>query len=212
MKFVTKILVAFFAVSSASLHALSLVTATYGSASSVAGASTFADGWGIPFSDSNPGVLALGWSDGFDDIYSTSGILEDFNMLGWTNFNDVFAPGFKPAEVTFDNDVENAAGKEGYWLLMSGISDFSQASNAFRIGIFNDDDWEVAPVGSFLGDSWATAQVGNVDNVIYGSQVASGGFGAGTQFRTAPTILPEPSSYALLLGSLALGLVALRRR
>ena len=44
MKFVIKILVAFFAVSSASLHALSLVTATYGSAGSGGDASTFADG------------------------------------------------------------------------------------------------------------------------------------------------------------------------
>ena len=44
MKIITKILVAFFVFSSVSLHALSLVTATYGSAGSGGDASTFADG------------------------------------------------------------------------------------------------------------------------------------------------------------------------
>ena len=211
MKNITEILVAFFVVATASLFAQTNVTASFGSAFAGSDGSTFADGEGNVFSASNPGVLAFGWSDGFDDQSSNSGMIEDFNMLGWLNFSAA-SSGFNPGSVSFDNDTEGAVNKEGYWLLMSGISDFSLASNAFRIGIFNDDDWSVAPVGSLTGDSWATAQVGNVDNVIYGSQVANGGFGAGTQFRTAPAILPEPSAYALLGGLLALTCVMLRRR
>ena len=190
MKIKTKILIAFFAVASASLYAQTNVTASYGSAFSGADGSTFANASGSVFSASNTGVLAFGWSDGFDDLSSISSMLEDFNVLGSLNF-DSASSGFNPGSVSFDNDVEAAAGKTGYWLVLAGVSDFTSGSVANEIGIFNDEDWAVAPVGSLTGDSWDTAQIGNVDNVVFGSQVASGGFGAGTpQFRTLP--VPEP--------------------
>jgi len=209
MKNITKILIAFFAVASASLYAQTNVTASYGSAFSGSDGSTFGNAAGSIFNDTNVGVLAFGWSDGFDDTSSISAMLEDFNLLGSLDFSAA-SSGFNPGSVSFDNDVEAAAGKEGYWVVLAGVSNFSTGSSASEIGIFNDDDWTVAPVGSLTGDSWATAQVGNVDNIIFGSQVASGGFGAGTQFRTAA--IPEPSTYALLGGLLALTCVMLRRR
>ena len=209
MKNITKILIAFFAVASASLYAQTNVTASYGSAFAGSDGSTFANASGSVFSDTNAGVLAFGWSDGFDDTSSISAMLEDFNVLGSLNF-DSASSGFNPGSVSFDNDVEAAAGKTGYWLVLAGVSDFTSGSVANEIGIFNDEDWAVAPVGSLTGDSWDTAQIGNVDNVVFGSQVASGGFGAGTQFRTLP--VPEPSTYALLGGLLALTCVMLRRR
>ena len=81
MKNITEILVAFFVVATASLYAQTNVTASFGSAFAGSDGSTFADGEGNVFSASNPGVLAFGWSDGFDDQSSNSGMIEDFNML-----------------------------------------------------------------------------------------------------------------------------------
>ena len=113
-------------------------------------------------------MLAFGWSDGFDDLTSIAAILEDFNVLGSLNF-DSASSGFNPGSVSFDNDVEAAAGKTGYWVVLAGVSTFSTGSAASEIGVFNDGDWAVAPVGSLTGDSWDTAQIGNVDNVIHGT-------------------------------------------
>ena len=209
MKNINKILVALLTFAAASLHAQTNVTASFGSAFAGSDGSTFSNSAGSIFSSSNAGVLAFGWSDGFDDTTSVAGMLADFNVLGSLNFSGATS-GFNPGSVSFDNDSESAAGKEGYWMVLAGVSSFSSASTATEIGIFNDDDWAVAPVGSLTGDSWSTAQVGNVENVIFGSQVASGGFGAGTQFQTAA--VPEPSTYALLGGLLALTCVMLRRR
>ena len=215
MKNITKIIVAFLMIASSSLYAQSLVTASYGSGSANGGAdgSIFGNAAGNGFSDTVKGLLAFGWSDGFDDTTSIGGMLQDFNLLGSLSFDSVAAPGYNPGSVQFDNDTEAASGKEGYWLVLAGVTSFSSASSATEIGIFNDDSWDVGPVGSTTGDPWSTAQAGNVDNVIFGSQVASGGFGAGTQFKTAAVgAVPEPSSYALLGGLLALTCVMLRRR
>ena len=209
MKNITKILVASLTLVAASLHGQSNVTASYGSAFTGSDGSIFSNAAGTPFSDAVKGLIAFGWSDGFDDTTTIAGMLADFNVLGSLNFNAATG-GYNPGTVSFDNDVEGASGKEGYWLVLAGVESFDSASTATEIGIFNDDDWEVAPVGSLTGDTWDTAQVGNVENVIFGSQVASGGFTAGTDFRTAA--VPEPSAYALLGGLFALTCVMLRRR
>jgi hypothetical protein len=210
MKNITKILITSLTFVAASLHAQTNVTASYGSAfGGSEDGSTFSNAAGSVFSSSNAGVIAFGWSDGFSDTSSISSMLADFNVLGSLDFSSASA-GYNPGSVSFDNDSVGAAGKEGYWMVLAGVSSFGSASSASEIGIFNDDDWAVAPVGSLTGDSWTTAQVGNVENVIFGNQVAGGGFGAGTQFQTAA--VPEPSAYALLGGLLALGCVMLRRR
>ena len=209
MKNITKILFASFMLVAASLHGQTNVTATYGSAFAGSDGSIFSNEAGTVFDSAVKGLIAFGWSDGFDDTTTIAGMLEDFNVLGSLNFNAA-SSGFNAGSVGFDNDTEAASGKEGYWLVLAGVESFTSASSATEIGIFNDDSWDVGPVGSLAGDDWATAQVGVVENVIFGSQVASGGFGAGAQFKTAP--IPEPSAYALLGGLLALTCVMLRRR
>lgn len=212
MKNTTKILTALLVLATASLHGQSNVTVSYGSASAGSDGSIFGNAAGNGFDNAVKGLIAFGWSDGFDDTTSIAGMLEDFNVLGSLNFNSVAAPGFNPASSSWDNDAlsTSASGKEGYWLVLAGVDSFASASSATEIGIFNDDSWEVGPVGGITPDTWDTAQTGVVDNVIFGGQTASGGFGAGTLFQTA--VVPEPSAYALLGGLFALGCVMLRRR
>ena len=215
MKNITKILTALLVLATASLHGQSNVTVSYGSLAAGNDGSTFGNAAGNGFDNAVKGLIAFGWSDGFDDTTSIAGMLEDFNVLGSLSFDAATPAGYNPATSAWDNDAlsTSASGKEGYWLLLAGVNSFASASSATEIGIFNDDSWDVAPVGSISGDTWATAQIGNVDNVIFGSQVASGGFGTGTQFLTAAVgAVPEPSSYALLGGLFALTFVMLRRR
>ena len=210
MKNITKILFASFMLVAASLHGQTNVTVSYGSLAAGSDGSTFGNQAGNAFDNAVKGLIAFGWSDGFDDTTSIAGMLEDFNVLGSLSFDAAAPAGYNPASASFDNDTAAASGKEGYWLLLAGVNSFASASSATEIGIFNDDSWDVGPVGGTTPDTWATAQVGNVENVIFGSQVASGGFGAGTQFQTAA--VPEPSAYALLGGLFALTCVMLRRR
>ena len=210
MKNITKILFASFMLVAASLHGQTNVTVSYGSLAAGSDGSTFGNQAGNAFDNAVKGLIAFGWSDGFDDTTSIAGMLEDFNVLGSLSFDAATPAGYNPASASFDNDTAAASGKEGYWLLLAGVNSFASASSATEIGIFNDDSWDVGPVGGTTPDTWATAQVGNVENVIFGSQVASGGFGAGTQFQTAA--VPEPSAYALLGGLFALTCVMLRRR
>ncbi len=214
MKNITKILTALLVLATASLHGQSNVTVSYGSASSGPDGSIFGNAAGNGFDNAVKGLIAFGWSDGFDDTTSIAGMLDDFNVLGSLNFNSVIAPGFNPATASWDNDAlsTSAAGKEGYWLVLAGVDSFASASTATEIGIFNDDSWDVGPVGGTTPDTWATSQTGVVDNVIFGSQTASGGFADGALFSTAAIVVPEPSAYALLGGLFALTCVMLRRR
>lgn len=210
MKNITKILTALLVLATASLHGQSNVTVSYGSTFAGSDGSIFSNAAGDPFTDTVAGLLAFGWSDGFDDTTTIAGMLEDFNLLGSLSFDSVAAPGYNPGSASFDNDSAGASGKEGYWLVLAGVNNFDNASSATEIGIFNDDDWSTGPVGSIAGDTWDTAQIGTVENVIFGSQTASGGYADGALFSTAA--VPEPSAYALLGGLLALGCVMLRRR
>ena len=82
MKNITKILLASFMLVAASLHGQSNVTVSYGSLGVGPDGSTFGNAAGTAFDNAVKGLIAFGWSDGFDDTTSIAGMLEDFNVLG----------------------------------------------------------------------------------------------------------------------------------
>ena len=86
MKNITKILTALLVLATASLHGQSNVTVSYGSLGVGADGSTFGNAAGNGFDNAVKGLIAFGWSDGFDDTTSIAGMLEDFNVLGSLSF------------------------------------------------------------------------------------------------------------------------------
>jgi hypothetical protein len=71
MKNITKILTALLVLATASLHGQSNVTVSYGSASSGPDGSIFGNAAGNGFDNAVKGLIAFGWSDGFDDTTTT---------------------------------------------------------------------------------------------------------------------------------------------
>jgi|GEM_PF-3956324 len=196
---------------SITVNGQSNVNVAYGSATDSDNASIFTNQAGTGFDSTTTAVLAFGWSDDFSASLSFNDYLANFNVLGWTNFNSVdsAAPGYLPATANFDNDIVEAAGKTGYLMVLAGITDFSNSSDATEFAIIGNSSWEVVPSGGLTPDSWDLTSLNNVDNLLYGTQTASG-IGSGYAFGTLA--VPEPSNYASIIGFMALSLALLRRR
>lgn len=200
-----------FTLISTSVNGLSIVNVEFGSKTDGTNGSIFTNQDGTGFNSSSTGVLAVGWSDAFSASLSLNDYLANFNILAWTNFNNVAAPGYLAATDNFDNDIEGAAGKTGYLMVLAGITDFSNSSDATEFAIIGNSSWEVVPSGGdFTPDSWNLTSLNNVDNILYGTQTPSGGIGSGNAFGTLA--VPEPSNYASIIGFVSLTLALLRRR
>ena len=197
---------------SITVNGQSYVNVDYGSATESDNASIFTNQAGTGFDSTTTAVLAFGWSEGFSLSGSLTEQLTYFNVLGWTNFNSVnpAAPGYLTATANFDNDIVGATGKTGYLMILAGITDFSNSSDATEFAVIGNTSWTVVPSGGLTPDSWDLTSLNNVDNLLYGTQTPNGGIGSGYAFSTLA--VPEPSNYASIIGFVALSLALLRRR
>lgn len=212
MNYYFRALLTVLTLTSTSVNGQSHVNVEFGSKTDGTNASIFTNQAGTGFDSTNTAVLAFGWSEGFLPSGSLTEQLTYFNVLGWTNFNSVnpTAPGYLAATASFDNDTEGAAGKTGYLMVLAGITDFSNSSDATEFAIIGNSSWAVVPNGGTTPDSWNLTSLDNVDNILYGTQTSGGGIESGSAFGTLA--VPEPSNYASIIGFVALSLALLRRR
>jgi hypothetical protein len=203
--------------------------------------SLFTNEAGVGFSGSNTGYMAFGYfADGFDvlneadaltvDNYAT--FITNFNPISDTNFNslDADSAGFNTRS---HNDLDEAGvGKVGYLLTLAGIDDWANRTSATEIGLFrkdgsyNDNDppaggMGTIPAGKSLPDPNTSYAVNFIDydEPILGGELLDqdiwGDFDTfnykGNLYSTQ-ALVPEPSTYALLISAASFGFVYYRRK
>lgn len=108
---------------------------------------------------------------------------------------------------TSNTDVTSSSGKDAWIQVVDGS----------LFGFINMSDWASisgAPAGNTPTPlDYTIVGVNNNNLSTFGLDVTEGGGfqGSGYSFKLA-AVVPEPSTYALLVGALALGFVAIRRR
>jgi hypothetical protein len=147
--------------------------------------------------------------DGWSYVGST---LSGTEGLGFLLYGEPISNDFTGAtQITITANVAGAANApaNGFtFLLLDGQDDSATA-------IFNWSD--------FIGGATVSADLVNISsgfdfgavigwNLVGGSSNAAINVVLSTALATAPSVIPEPSSYAALAGLAALGLVAARRR
>lgn len=180
-----------------------------------------------PLAAGQTGMLAFGYfNDGFNVSTEAAGLddtnfstfLSNFNVLAETTLADSFS-GYKQDSFTFS---EEAVGKDSYLISLSGVTSWSSASSASEIGLFRDTaTFGIIPAGGDPVPTEYAAQPTTYDSVILGTQHlgedASAIFGAGWTAnvyatQTLGAAVPEPSTYAMMLGAAAFGFVYYKRR
>lgn len=200
------------------------VDVTYGSIFTTT-ASVFTNEAKVGFDDTPAGMMAFGYfSDGFDvateaaalDDTNLGTFLSSFTVLAETNFNGVAAGGFKTGSGNF---TEDATGKTGYLLTLAGVTSFASGSSATEIGLFRDTAFGTIPaLGDPIPTEYAIESL-TYDSVILGTEHLSEDLGAdfgglvGNMYatQTIGAAVPEPSTYALMLGAASFGFVYYRR-
>lgn len=146
----------------------------------------------------------------FDDfVFLASGLVQ--NSGGILNLS-----------VTQTNvDVTAAAGEKAYLAFFKGITNVNDYANAIELGLVSAMTWDTfsgaAPPSVPVQQSFAIGKTaidssnGGAGGVYIGSEEDDARFSSGEGFNYLTAPVPETSTYALLLGSLALACV-LRRR
>jgi len=187
--------------------------------------SLFTDEAQTGFDSTTQGLLAFGF---FDDAYDVNNIVkgsfgqnELVDLV--TNFNVLFESSFDTASPSGFIDVtgsptEAGVGKTGYLLSLAGVTQFSSASSATEIGLFTD----ATAIGTIPAGADPPVDTYFTNSVTYDIQYLgtehagtdmSTLFGAGwTANQYATQAVPEPSTYALLLGAASFGFVYYRRK
>jgi hypothetical protein len=167
----------------------------------------FADSTGARYdSRANVGLLAVGLFGDLGSNSTFSEYLADFTSFGFSNSGSVSSPGYWQGS---SNVVGNYSASTPYVVVLGGIDDYANASSATSISIYTDTGWSIAAPAS------PTASATNLltlqpDTIVLGSlNAVSDGY---EMVGVATSAVPEPSTYAALLGALALGFVVYRRR
>ena len=182
----------------------------------------------VGFDSSTQGLVAFGY---FEDTYDVGAI--DKSTFGETDFTALisnFNVLHETSEPTNGNPsgfltgaqqiTEAGVGKTGYLLTLSGVTSFASASSAQEVGLFTD-----ASIGTIIsgGDPFAdynTTSVSYLSDILgnnHDAEDMSAVFGAGWTAniyasQTIAAAVPEPSTYALLLGAASFGFVYYRRK
>jgi hypothetical protein len=173
------------------------------------------------------GMMAFGYfSDGFNVSSEAAGLddsnfstfLGNFNVLAESSMESSFS-GYLQASKTF---AEAGVGKDSYLITLSGVTSWTNASSASEIGLFRDTTtFDTIPAGGDPVPTEYAAQPLTYDTVVLGTQYlgedASAIFGAGWTAnvyasQALPAAVPEPSTYAMMLGAAAFGFVFYKRR
>lgn len=180
------------------------------------------------FDGTTQGLMAFGYfADGFDvsaeaaslNDTNFSTFITNFTVLAESNFDAVgSSSGFLTQSSNFDDS--SVTGKTPYLLTLSGVTSFASASSATEIGLFRDTAFGTIPApGDPIPTEYATESV-TYDSVVLGAEYLNETLsGAFTGFsgnlyatQTIAAAVPEPSTYALLLGALSFGFVYYRRK
>ena len=172
----------------------------------------FADNSGSRFDQAGtqPGLLTVGFFGNVGSNSTFSDYLNDYTQFGSESdfASNATGDGFMTAnsgKVT-DPEASAAVGETPFTMLLGGVSNFGNASSATSFSIFNDSGWSAisAPSSPTAFFDFKALQP---DNIIEGS---IGSVSDGFEIQTTP--VPEPSTYALLLGVSALVFVMVRRK
>ena len=177
---------------------------------------------------STQGLMAFGYfAHGFDVTTEAAALVDtnfstfisNFTVLAESNFNGVgTSSGFLTPSSNFDDS--SVTGKTPYLLTLSGVTSFASASSATEIGLFRDTAFGTIPApGDPIPTEYATESV-TYDSVVLGAEYLNETLsGAFTGFngnlyatQTIASAVPEPSTYALLLGAASFGFVYYRRK
>jgi hypothetical protein len=172
--------------------------------------------------DVNMGVLAVGFFNADYNIEEAvltwertdfrEEMLSNFNLLASSSKWAANSPGFltvSGVNVAFDKPTGDV---RPYLMTISGISNFSEALNnddVKEFGIFYDSSWGFLPEGGFSHEQYSTKGA-SFDQVVLGSVIEGQGLSGGDAY--AAKMVPEPSTYGLILGILSLGVVWTQRK
>lgn len=112
-------------------------------------------------------------------------------------------------------DVTAANGKQAYLAFFKGITDVTNYANAVELGLVSALTWDnfsgagAPSPPTLLNYTFGKTTIGA--GVLISSEEDDSRFASGEGFNYLTAAVPEPSTYALLFGSLAL-LYVLRRR
>jgi hypothetical protein len=203
---------------------------------------TFADQTKAGFESSNNGFLGYGYfDDGFDvsaeagalNLNNMSSFFSSFNLLAQSDFTNATSPGLIKPSATLaypyqdGSDVDNASGKTGYLMLLKGTTTWAGNASVTEIGLFRDTSFDLIPKGTVSGETHdvrpdVTGDAGTTlryDTIVLGNEfltVPGTGSFAGMNLNIyatqAVSAVPEPSTYAMMLGAAAFGFVFYKRR
>jgi hypothetical protein len=206
-------------------------TVDFGSNFSGSTASLFTNEAKTPFSSANDGLIAFGF---FNDGYNVateaaamnqsnfSTFLSNFNVLGEKDFSSVTvnSGGYINSASTFA-DTAGATGKDGYIITLAGVNSWINASTASEIGLFRDtSEFTTIPPGALPLPGPYDIKSVSYDTVLLGAEhlgetsLPSDFTGlTGNLYSTgAISAVPEPSTYAMMLGILSFGFVYYKKR
>jgi hypothetical protein len=195
--------------------------------------SIFGDSTNTPFSTSSNAVIGYGYfADGFDIQTNADQLIAGNLSIDnfFTNFTEIdtdsFAnshgsyAGFFEVEAGSSIDDNGGAGKAGYLITLAGagVSDWSSGTtSATEIGIFRNTAWSAIPTDAGpLSEDHLISSI-TYDSIIAGGEETMANYVAtvtANMFTTQAigAAVPEPSTYALLLGAASFGFVYYRRK
>ena len=140
-------------------------------------------------------------------------MLDNFNVLAsgsnWATGMDGYQSVMGEI-VDFTNPLGVGGEVKAFLMTISGVSDFQDAyaEDIKEFGIYHDSSWGYIPEGGFFPENYSVKGA-SYDSVILGAELEGEGIGLGNAY--AAQMIPEPSTYGLLIGLAALGLVWWRR-
>lgn len=166
-------------------------------------------------------VAALGYFNNESLSYSANlDIFDDFEFIPGAETNvEVFGSDTYPGDFRYTTssvDVTAANGKTPYLVVFKGVTDVSSYASATEFALISADYWDVIfgsqPPSTPAGLVYTIGRTAIGSGVYVGTEVDDDRFAAdeGYNYNTA-VVVPEPSSFALLLGLTALLFVARRR-
>ena len=143
---------------------------------------------------------------------ANTAIFDDFVFLASGTIDATF-----PGELNVTNpnvDVTAAAGEKAYLAFFKGITDVNNYAKAVELGLVSAMSWDTfsgaaspstpIPLSYAIGKSAIDSSNGGTGGVYIGSEKNDQRFGSEEGFNYETAAVPEPSTYALLIGRLAL--------
>jgi hypothetical protein len=175
----------------------------------------------------NQGMMAFGYFDAGFDVSSEAGALNETNFGNFiSSFNVIHEASFASSSEGYLNqdilklpDAGVGVGKMGYTITLAGVDSWTNAASATEIGLFNNSTWDTIPAASITPANLEANPV-SYDTVLLGAEFlgvpGSGSWvGVNTNLyatQSIPSAVPEPSTYAMMLGVFTFGFVYYKRR